>query len=292
MIQKLENDLLIVEASSWGAELQSIRDKRTGHEYLWQGNPAFWKRRSPVLFPIVGSVWDGKFHMDGKEFAMGQHGFARDMEFTPVEGTPDDEMWFRLEWTAETLERYPRKFRLEIGYKLYEIRLSVMWRVYNEDDRDMAFQIGAHPAFNLPGFNAADPVHGYFAFDTTELKSEVIAGKGCVGKELKEITIDGNLLPIEPDTFRNDALILGGGKVHRVSLLDKERHPYLTVLFPAPYVGLWAPKPDAPFVCIEPWWGRADDYGFTGDFRRKVAVNTLEPGKRADFEYMILIDNI
>ena len=100
MIQKLENDLLIVEASSWGAELQSIRDKRTGHEYLWQGNPAFWKRRSPVLFPIVGSVWDGKFHMDGKEYTMGQHGFARDMEFSPVEGTPDDEIWFRLEWTA------------------------------------------------------------------------------------------------------------------------------------------------------------------------------------------------
>lgn len=293
MIQCLENNLLRVEVSTYGAELQSITDKRTGFEYLWQGNPSFWKRRSPVLFPIVGAVAGGHFMMDGREYPMSQHGFARDTEFVPVADTPDDELWYRLEADDSTLALYPRLFTLEIGYRLTGERITVMWRVINRDDRDMSFQIGAHPAFNLPDFKVSDAVHGYLAVDGQNLTTEVIGSGGCISSESRPVVTDSeNMIPIDDSTFASDALIIGGSRVRRVSLLDKERMPVLTLFFSTPYVGLWAPKPDAPFVCIEPWYGRADAVGFDGDFAQREVVNTVCPGARFEASYMIIIDNV
>ena len=288
----LSNDLLTVTIHPHGAELQSIENKSTGHQYLWQGDSRFWGRRSPVLFPIVGAVWNGTFRMDGTEYALGQHGFARDMDFTPVEGGPDDEAWFRLESTDATLEKFPRRFSLEIGYRLQEARLTVMWRVTNLDTRTMHFQIGAHPAFNYPQFNAADAVHGYFHIGGSDLATEVITEKGCVGAAGRVIPDADGFVAITDTTFAHDALIFGEGRVNRVSLLTKEHTPYLTLLFGSPAVGLWSPKPDAPFVCIEPWWGRADRVGYEGEFCDREYVNTLKPGDTFNASYMIIIDDL
>lgn len=290
---KLSNNLLEVVIDQHGAELQSIENKITGHQYLWQGNPAFWGRRSPVLFPIVGAVWNGAYRMDGEEYAMGQHGFARDMDFVPVDNCPENEAWWKLESTDATLAKYPRRFRLEIGYKLHEARLSVMWRVTNLDNRKMHFQIGAHPAFNYPDFNAADPVHGYFNIDGSDLHTEIIAEKGCIGQETGNVQPDADgMVAITAETFAHDALIFGEGQVRRVSLLSKAHTPYLTLLFQSPAVGLWSPKPDAPFVCIEPWWGRADRVGFEGEFADREYVNSIEPGETFHAGYMVIVDDL
>lgn len=292
MKQTLSNDLLTVTIDTFGAELQSIVNNRTRHEYLWQGDKKFWGRRSPVLFPIVGSVWNGRYRMDGREFALGQHGFARDREFAIMPDAPDDEAWFMLESDESSMQLYPRRFRLEIGYRLQEARLTVMWRVVNLDDKSMCFQIGAHPAFNYPAFNASDPVHGYFSFDGDALSAQVIAEKGCVGDALAPVALDGEgMLPIEGDTFRNDAIVFADGQVHRVSMLDKDRAPYLSVLFQAPLVGLWSPSGEAPFVCIEPWWGRCDRVGFDGDFSAREYVNTLAPSETFSASYLVIFDN-
>ena len=105
----LKNDVLTVEVSEHGAELHSIRKGAT--EYLWQADPKFWARHSPVLFPIVGSVWDKLYRVDGKVYELGQHGFARDMDFVKVEGN-DTEVFYRLESNEETLKKYPWPFRL------------------------------------------------------------------------------------------------------------------------------------------------------------------------------------
>ncbi len=292
MKQTLSNDLLTVTIDAFGAELQEIVNKRTGWQYLWHGDKTFWGRRSPVLFPIVGSVWDGCYRMDGKEFSLGQHGFARDREFEIITDTPDDEAWFSLESDDSTLALYPRRFRLEIGYRLQEARLTVMWRVINLDDREMSFQIGAHPAFNYPDFNAADDVHGYFCFDSRSLEKQVIEEKGCVGNATEPVALDEDgMLPVMSDTFCNDAIVLADHQVHRVSMLDKNRAPYLSVLFQAPLVGLWSPSAQAPFACIEPWWGRCDRVGFSGDFSERDYVNKIAPGETFSASYMVIFDN-
>lgn len=292
MKQTLSNDLLTVTIDAFGAELQEIVNKRTGWQYLWHGDKTFWGRRSPVLFPIVGSVWDGCYRMDGKEFRLGQHGFARDREFEIITDTPDDEAWFSLESDDSTLALYPRRFRPEIGYRLQEARLTVMWRVINLDDREMSFQIGAHPAFNYPGFNVADDVHGYFCFDSRSLEKQVIEEKGCVGNATEPVALDEDgMLPVMSDTFRNDAIVLADHQVHRVSMLDKNRAPYLSVLFQAPLVGLWSPSAQAPFACIEPWWGRCDRVGFSSDFSERDYVNKIAPGETFSASYMVIFDN-
>ena len=146
----LQNDILTVEVSSNGAELQSIR--KGDVEYLWQGDPAYWGRRSPVLFPIVGSVWEKRYRVDGREYVLGQHGFARDRGFELVSAS-DTEVRYRLVSDEETLKVYPFGFCLEIAYRLSGNELDVVWEVTNPADTDLYFQIGAHPAFNYPDYD-------------------------------------------------------------------------------------------------------------------------------------------
>lgn len=293
MVQELKNHLLKVVIDCHGAELKSIVDLRTNHEFLYQGNTKYWARRSPVLFPIVGSVWNGMYRMDGKEFALGQHGFARDSDFVIIPDTPEDEAWFALDWNEHTFTLYPRKFRLEIGYKLYETRLTVMWCVKNLDDKEMNFHIGAHPAFNYPDFNPSDKIHGYFLFDRGNLHTQLLKEKGCVSYEEQPVDLDKEgMLPITSTTFDINTIILANQEVRRVSLLDKERRPYLSVLFNSPVVGLWSPSPEAPFVCIEPWWGRTDRIGFDGDFSEREYVNSIGIGKTFRASYMIIFERL
>lgn len=290
----LTNDVLAVVIDTHGAELQSIDNIRTGRRYLWHGDKAYWGRRSPVLFPIVGSLWDETFMMDGKEYGLGQHGFARDMEFAVMENVPENEAWFVLEANDETMMKYPRKFRLEIGYSLIGERVTVMWRVINEDTREMSFQIGAHPAFNYPDFSPSDPIHAYFTTDGGKiLYSQIIAEKGCIGDETMEVKADyDGLLPVTDATYSRGALIFADNQVHRVSMLSKDKRPYVTLMFSAPLVGLWSPSGQAPFMCIEPWWGRADKVGYEGEFSERQYVNQLEPGETFEASYMMIFDEV
>ena len=290
----LTNDVLAVVIDTHGAELQSIDNIRTGRHYLWHRDKAYWGRRSPVLFPIVGSLWDGTFRMDGKEYGLGQHGFARDMEFAVMENVPENEAWFVLEANDETMMKYPRNFRLEIGYSLIGERVTVMWRVVNNDALRMSFQIGAHPAFNYPDFSSADPIHAYFTTDGGKiLYSQIIAEKGCIGDETMEVKADSDgLVPVTGATYSRGALIFADNQVHRVSMLSKDKRPYVTLMFSAPLVGLWSPSGQAPFMCIEPWWGRADKVGYEGEFAERQYVNHLEPGETFEASYMMIFDEV
>ena len=287
----LKNDVLTVEVSEHGAELHSIRKGAT--EYLWQADPKFWARHSPVLFPIVGSVWDKLYRVDGKVYELGQHGFARDMDFVKVEGN-DTEVFYRLESNDETLKTYPWPFRLEIGYKLKGNAIEVIWRVYNPGTEEMYFQIGAHPAFYYPDYDPETDERGYFSFDRSEgLECIRIMEKGCVDAVTKyplEIPQDG-LLPLRKDTFDViDTIMLQDSQIGRVTLHRNDGTPWLSLKFTAPVVGLWSPPTkNAPFICIEPWYGRCDRTGYTGDYRQKDWVNRLEPGKEFEGIYTIEI---
>ena len=293
MVQTLKNDLLTVVIDSLGAELQSIIDNRTGYQYLYQGNTKFWGRRSPVLFPIVGAVWNGKYLMDGKEYHLGQHGFARDCEFSIMDCEAEDEVWFSLEYDSNTLSAYPRKFRLEIGYNLNGERLTVMWRVINLDNREMDFHIGGHPAFNYPDFKPSDEVHAYLIFDRDPETTELVEEKGCMSFKEQKIVLDKEgMIPIVANTFDIDTIVVGKSRVGRVSMLDKNRNPYLSLFFKAPVVGIWSPSPEAPFVCIEPWYGRADKVGFSNEFKEREYTNHLKPGEIFEASYIITFDNL
>ena len=285
----LTSDLLTISIATHGAELCSIID-RSGREYLWQADPRYWKRHSPILFPIVGSVRDGHFTIDGRQYSMSQHGFARDSDFTPL-GSTGDEAWYELTSSDTTLAAYPYKFRLQVGYRLTGKTVTVIWRVTNTDDRDIYFQIGAHPAFYYPDYGS-DGERGYLWFDREDSFTYLRIGDGaCASLTPHSQPLDGHLLRLDTHTFDIDTFIIEGSQLTSVALLDRERRPHLTMQFDSPLLGIWSPpRKDAPFVCIEPWYGRCDREGFEGEFRDRDHVNRLAAGQTFEASYKIIID--
>ena len=287
----LKNEILTVQVKEHGAELASIR--KGSVEYLWQADPSFWGRHSPVLFPIVGSVWEKRYRVDGREFELGQHGFARDMDFTMVEGG-EDEVRYRLESTEDTLKKYPWPFVLEIAYRLHGNMIDVIWEVSNPGNEDMYFQIGAHPAFNYPDYDPQTMERGFLSFDRSEgLECIRIKEKGCVDAETLyplDVPADG-LLPLTRETFdKIDTIMLQDGQIGSVALYRTDRTPWLKLSFEAPVVGIWSPPgKNAPFICLEPWYGRCDRAGYEGDYRDRDWVNRLAPGEKFSSVYTIEI---
>ena len=286
----LSNDILTVEVSAHGAELQSIR--KGDVEYLWQGDPTFWGRRSPVLFPIVGSVWESRYRVGGKEYQLGQHGFARDMDFTMVSSS-QTEVRYRLESSEDTLAKYPYPFVLEIAYRLHGNSLDVVWEVMNPSDGDTYFQIGAHPAFFYPDYDPEKSGRGFFTFDRNEgLECIRIKEKGCVDAETKwPLEMTEGRLKLEKDTFDAiDTIMLQDSQIKRVNMFREDGTPWLSLSFDAPVTGIWSPPGKvAPFICIEPWYGRCDRAGYEGDYREKDWVNSLSPGEKFESVYTIEI---
>lgn len=303
-MKSISNSKLTIKVKEHGAELASIVSG--GREYLWQADESFWKRHSPVLFPIVGAVWNGEYRSHGNTYKMGQHGFARDMDFCLVKET-DAELRYRLVSSEETKQKYPYDFCLEIGYQIVDNRIKVIWHVENTGNETMAFQIGAHPAFFWPMLTddqiaggvgmmtealAETDERGFFRLEAKgkTLPISVITEGGCVGKESQIATDDEGFLPLDIETFNNDALIFENSQVTKVTLCRQDKSPYLSLEFASPLVGLWSPpKKRAPFVCIEPWYGRTDSVGFSGTYEEKAWMQTLEAGECFDVSYDIVI---
>lgn len=289
-MKTISNKQLTIQVSPHGAELCSI--VANGKEYLWQADPAFWKRHSPVLFPIVGSVWENEYRNEGIPYTLTQHGFARDMEFTLI-SEKEDEVRYRLVSNEETLHKYPFPFCLEIGYRIQGKKIEVMWEVKNTGDKEMYFQIGAHPAFYWPEFDASNSERGFFGFDKENgLKYILISEKGCADPSTEySLELTDGLLPLDTHTFDKDALILENEQVRKVTLYNKEKLAYLSLHFNAPVVGLWSPPAkNAPFVCIEPWYGRCDRAHYTGEYKDKDWMQHLQPEEIFQGGYTIEID--
>ena len=286
----LSNETLRVEVSAHGAELQSIR--KGDVEYLWQGDSRYWGRRSPVLFPIVGSVWEARYRVDGTEYQLGQHGFARHMDFTLVCAT-DTEVRYRLESSDETLAKYPYPFVLEIAYRLHGASIDVIWEVKNPSDKDMYFQIGAHPAFLYPDYDPEKSGRGFFTFDRTEgIECIRIKEKGCVDAETKwPLEMPEGVLKLEKDTFDAiDTIMVQDSQLKRVNMFKEDGTAWLSLSFDAPVVGIWSPPGKvAPFICIEPWYGRCDRVGYEGEYKDKDWMNCLAPGEGFKSVYTIEI---
>jgi galactose mutarotase-like enzyme len=285
----LSNDKLCIQVSNHGAELCSIF--ANGKEYLWQADPVFWNRHSPVLFPIVGKVWDNTYRHNGDTYSLSQHGFARDMDFTLI-AEKDDELSYRLTSNEDTLKKYPFPFCLDISYHIQGNRIAVKWTVKNSGTDEMHFQIGAHPAFYYPNFNPTTTQRGFFGFDKKEgLQYILVSEKGCIDTAIKyQLNLTDGLLPLDTHTFDNDALVLEDHQVKDVTLYNNKKKPYISLHFDTPAVGLWSPpEKNAPFVCIEPWYGRCDRAHYNGEFKDKDWIQHLRAGEVFNGGYEIEI---
>jgi galactose mutarotase-like enzyme len=215
------------------------------------------------------------------------------MDFTLVSQTAE-EVRYRLESSDETLAKFPFQFVLEIAYRLHDNKLDVIWDVKNPASKELYFQIGAHPAFNYPDYSLESSERGYLEFDKAEgLECIRIKEKGCVDAAVKyplEVPADG-LLPVSSDTFDAiDTIMLQDSQIGMVAMYRADRTPWIKMTFDAPVVGIWSPPGKvAPFICLEPWYGRCDRAGYEGDYKDKDWVNRLAPGESFHASYTIEI---
>ena len=290
-METLHNEHISIEVSDLGAELQSIKDAE-GKEYLWQGDDKYWGRRSPILFPIVCGLYKGTYRTEGETFQLGRHGFARDMNFQIIKHT-DDRVTYVLGDTENTLRQYPYHFMLSVTYKLVKNEIHVIWHVLNTDTREIHFQIGAHPAFNLPGIAEGDDVKGVLRFDNSGTIDRIYGNhEGCITADRYELpTLEGGLWPFTEESFKDDAVIIDQSQIHSIEILNPEdASTAVAVDFKAPCVGIWTPYgKKAPFICLEPWYGVHDHLGYKGQFRDKYLMNHLQPGASFMSEYVIRI---
>ena len=286
---QIGNDKITIQVDSMGAELKSLKEVASGREYMWNGDPQYWKRTSPVLFPLVGGVKDGIYRVDDREYPMGQHGFARDMEFQ-LKSQVAHEIWFVLDSNEDTLAKYPYPFGLEIGYELVDATVIVKWRVHNPAKEPMHFSIGGHPAFLCPIEESTKQSDYMLRFDTRDEVVSSCLENGLISGRQVTYKLHNGTYSITEDLFDGDALVIEHNQAHSVALVTPDGRAYLTVDFDAPLFGIWSPpKKNAPFICIEPWYGRCDRADYTGEWKEREWMQSLDADDTFTADYKITV---
>lgn len=290
MIYTLENSFIKITASNKGGELYSLKSKGDNTEFLWNGDPTFWKYHAPILFPIVGKVNNLKYKVNGCEYILPQHGLARTSEFNLISKT-ESKITFELNYSEESLKVYPFKFSLRIKYTLISNSLNISYSVKNLDNKKIYFSIGSHPAFMLP-LSKDDVLEDYyFKFNNKETASIMCLNKdGYFIKDRLPFLDNSDTIPLSKELFQKDALVFSHLNSDEISICSKNHSKTLTLNFSNfPYLGLWAPPTGAPFVCIEPWFGHADYEDFNGEFTEKEGILSLEENSifKCDFSVTI-----
>lgn len=268
MIITISNTNISATIDSLGAEL--IRLEKDNQNYIWKVDERYWNKTSPILFPIVGRLKNDSYNCDGKTYELPRHGFARNFDFE-IENQTENSVVFILTENTETLKKYPFQFELRLKYEVIENSLEMHYSVINKSDKMMPFSIGAHPAFAINElfseftlvFNTSEDFVSY------ELENEQF------NNSFKNITSENGKINLDYSLFEKDALVFKHLKSDSITLLKKNQ-TYLSVEFKDfPYLGIWT-KPNAPFLCIEPWCGLADNVNHNGNIFEKEGINLLQ----------------
>jgi len=275
----IENEQLKIIISPKGAELQSIFNKQTELEYLWSGDPAFWGKKSPVLFPIVGTLKNDTYYYDGQSYSLTRHGFARDMDFV-TEMQSAEAITFLLRSTETTRKHFPFEFEFRISYMVQDNSLRVSYHVSNISSADMFFSVGGHPAFKVPLIGGTFYEDYYLEFNEEETTPRwPISKDGLIEKIPQPLLHQTNMLPLTKELFLKDAIVLKKPTSSVVTLRsDKTAHGFDFDFGDFPYLGIWAAK-NADFVCIEPWCGIADSVDTNQQLIDKEGINKLSSGE-------------
>ncbi|APC96803.1 aldose 1-epimerase family protein [Francisella frigiditurris] len=279
----IESDTLQVEINLLGAEVQSVRNIASNHEYMWSGDGLIWAGVSPVLFPVVGKSHNNKIKYQGKEYPMGNHGLARHTIFDIVFHS-ENSVVLAMETTADN---YPFKLRFEVTYTLDANKLITEYNIINLDEGVAFCGFGAHPAFACP----FDDKHQFSDYEITfteqKLDFHPITPEAFYTGETKHFKI--SKVQLSNHTFDNDALVYSGFSDKKVRLAEKGSDRYIEVTFDGfEYLGLWSkPKANAPYVCIEPWCGRSDTLGMGVDIEYRIGNIDIQPQEKFSRSYSI-----
>lgn len=288
MTYHLENQHLKIAVALKGAELKSVVKKATQQEIVWQGNPDFWAKSSPVLFPIVGTLKNGMYGYEAKEYQLPRHGFARDYNFK-LDEVSNAHLVLSLEASPDTLQLYPFVFKLQIIYTLMNNSLQVEYKVENLSDVEtMYFSLGAHPAFNV-GIKADDFSSYSLSFNKDNKLKATCLKDGLLTPDKNTITLTNQKLQLDYKLFENDALVLLDMKSDKITLLGNDDETIFDFEFENfPYFGIWTVK-DSGFICLEPWAGIADFDSHGQQLENKAGINVLQPNENWSASWTLCI---
>jgi len=278
----ISNSNLTAKINHLGAEIFSLKN-RENREYIWEGDPTFWGKHSPVLFPIVGTLKNNLFHYRQSEYHLSRHGFAREMEFRLIEKM-ENSATFSLISTVKTKKVYPFDFELQICYLLEGNKLNIDYKIINKNDFMMPFSIGAHPAFALP-----KPFESYaLEFENKEILTSYELKNDLLSDNFSTIEMTDNQVPLTYSLFEKDALIFKKLQSKSITILENQ-NPLLRVQFDDfPNLGIWT-KSNAPFLCIEPWLGYSDTVHSSGNILEKEGIQLLDEKKSLECNFSIEI---
>jgi galactose mutarotase-like enzyme len=266
----IKNDYIQATINSYGAQLNSLKKIDESLDYIWCADEKYWNRSSPILFPIVGKLKDNEYIYNNKTYKMNQHGFARDKEFE-IAKLSDLEIKFRLSYDESTLKIYPFKFELYLSYKLEDNRLIISYEVINKDDDLMYFSIGAHPAFNWP-LEDERKDECYLELDK-KIASRFFLENGLLSNFSE---MNSEKIYLSDELFSKDALVFKN-EFKEVVYKNTQNDRFVKINFKDfPYLGIWSKPTGAPFLCIEPWHGVADNINHNKDIKLKEGVITLK----------------
>lgn len=287
MITQLKNDDITIEVNSLGAELWSIKKANETYEYLWQGDAEFWTGRSPVLFPCVGAVKNGRMIVDGKTYELGNHGFARKSEFQLVK-EDSNSLVYVFKFDERTLSMYPYKFELQLTYTIEGTNVIIGYEVVNLDNQSIYFQIGTHPGFYCPMAEHLKLDDYYLAFNKEESSRRLFFDDANLLVSSKdEAGLSGKTMSLSHDLFYEGATIFRDMNSTEVTLKSDQDSRFVKLSYTKmPYLGVWQTS-DAPYLCIEPWHGISDEDNYSGDFIKKEMMIELPVNKKYNCQLKI-----
>jgi len=291
MTYSIENEFLSVEVRQKGAELSSIKSKKKNREYVWQANPDVWGSSSPVLFPNIGFVKNGEMIFEGKHYKLPKHGIVRGNENIELINKTSTRLSFKLSSDEETLKVFPFKFDFKINFFLIGNTLQVFHEVINLNSAPMYFSLGGHPGFNIM-WNEHDTYEDYFIeFDQKETASILqLSENGLLKKQEIPYLNNTKILKLKKDIFDHDALILSD--LNSSSLILKSKNSKDNIKFSFddfPFLGIWS-KPNAPYICLEPWAGLPDFDDSNQQWLSKIGNFKLEENNTHYASYTISIN--
>lgn len=289
-VYEIESKQFKISVLKKGAQLCEFINKLNNEAILWDSNPDFWAKHSPILFPNIGKIKNDFYTLQHQTYQLPKHGFVKDADWDLV-NLDSNSITLKTCSTPQTLEMFPFDFEILVSFILLENGLKVEHLVKNTGLNSMYFSIGAHPAFKIP-FHPDSNFSDYdLQFDKNEICNELnLTPDGFLLNTQNNLLNQNSTIPLNEDLFYQDTVIIPDLKSRKLVVKHQKINEKQLVFswHNFNYLAIWKPK-NAPFICLEPWQGLPDYNQQDGNWLNKKGNDCLLPNEFKMYSWSICV---